>query len=391
LRTGGAHDDGERIGSAKAEARGDGAAHVPTACFDIPGRLLALQGIGGGLIHESYVATYEVSGQRRRYVHQRINTEVFRSPDALMDNIVRVTAHLRSKLAQGGCTDLDRRALSLVLARNAKRYCRDEAGGYWRTYRYIEGTRTCQSVDSRQRAFEAARAFGGFVDALADLPGPRLAETIPHFHDTPRRFQALADAVQRDPVGRAEGAKAELEFAWGRRSLGDLSAALHASGGLTERVVHNDTKVSNVLFDSATGEALCVVDLDTVMPGLVLHDFGDLVRSSVAAGSDSSTGSGAPTVRLRVFEALVAGYLAGTEDRLSEQETALLARAGQVVALELGIRFLKDYLEGDRYFKVERPGQNLDRCRRQFALLLDLERNEGAMARAVERARAERR
>jgi Ser/Thr protein kinase RdoA (MazF antagonist) len=380
--------------TAEAESRADSPApigfRVPTTCFDIPGRCLAVERIAGGLIHESYVATYQVSGQSLRYLHQRVNTEVFQCPEALMDNIVRVTTHLRAKLEQAGCAELGRRTLSLVLARDAKPSCRDEAGGYWRTYRYIEGTCTCQSMDSPQRAFEAARAFGWFVDALADLPGPRLAETIPHFHDTPRRFQALAEAVQRDPVGRAGGARPELEFAWSRRSLGDLLAELQARGDLAERVVHNDTKISNVLFDSATGEALCVVDLDTVMPGLVLYDFGDLVRSSVAAGSDSAADGEAPAVRLPVFEALVAGYMMGTRGRLSEQEAALLPRAGQVVALELGIRFLTDHLDGDRYFKVERPGQNLDRCRRQFGLLLNLERREAAMARAVEQARAQR-
>jgi Ser/Thr protein kinase RdoA (MazF antagonist) len=356
-------------------------------CYGALGRPVASERIDAGLIHESYVAAYETSQGLVRYLHQRINTHVFGDPEALMQNIARVTAHLRRKIEASGCPGAERRTLTVVPAGDGRPYCRDQLGRYWRTYRYIEGTHTYHGVDSPRRAFEAARAFGWFADALADLPGPRLAETIPQFHHAPRRFAALAEMVASDPLGRVAQARKEIDLAFSRRPLADSMARLQAPGGIGERVVHNDTKISNVLFDAVTGGALCVVDLDTVMPGLLLHDFGDLVRSSLGEDSEAQNGAEPRGLRLPVFEALVEGYLAGTGGRVLDEEVELFPLAGRVITLELAVRFLTDYLAGDHYFRAQRPGQNLDRCRRQLHLLLRMERSEGAMARAVERVR----
>jgi Ser/Thr protein kinase RdoA (MazF antagonist) len=221
------------------------------------------------------------------------------------------------------------------------------------------------------------------VALLADLPPPRLHETLVGFHDTPARLAALEAAVRADPLARAAGARAELDFIAARAATAGRLVKLARTGRLPERVVHNDTKLNNVLFDEATDEALCVVDLDTVMPGLVAHDFGDLVRSCISSRGEDE--AGAVNVRLPVFEALVEGYLAGAGAILIEAEVAELVFAARLITLELGARFLADHLTGDTYFSIERPGDNFARCRRQLALVAAMEANAGPMEAIVER------
>ncbi len=305
-------------------------------CMGPSGRLLESHVLRRGLIHDTYVAAYEADGRIRRYLHQRLNTQVFRDPEALMANIARVTAHLRAKLEEQGCTDVDRRVLTLVPARDGRSYCLDGAGAYWRTYHYIEGARAHDTIETPELAFQAAQAFGRFVCALAELPGPRLYETIPHFHDTPARFQALLDAVRQDPCRRAAAARAEIDLAVDREPLAGVLARLQSTGDLAERVAHNDTKISNVLFDALTGDALCVVDLDTVMPGLILHNVGDLIRTAAAAAPEGECAASFPALRLPVFEAVVRGYVAGAGTGLTEQEVMLFPVAATVVTLESG-------------------------------------------------------
>jgi len=326
--------------------------------FRFEGGLVAAEPYGPGHINDTFLV--RCSGAQ--YILQRINPDVFPDFDPQMGNIARVLDHLRAKEPD------PRRLLTLIRTEAGSSFLRED-GAVWRAYAFIEGGRTLRELDISQ-AREAAAAFGRFQRRLSDLPPPRLFETLPGFHDTTQRLRELDAARRANPLGRSEEGEADLGFAWKHERLTEVLSGPAGRGELPERVVHNDTKADNVLFDAKTGEALCVVDLDTVMPGLSLNDFGDLVRSVVSAGREDDPGGGG--VRLDVFQALAEGYLAETGDMLSVKEAELLPLAPKVIAYELGMRFLADYLQGDTYFKTSRPGQNLDRCRAQFRLVDDL-------------------
>jgi len=353
--------------------------------FQVQGTPVAVQPLVIGRIHDTYLVTREAGGRNWRYILQRINPRVFGSPGPMMDNIRRVTGHLRQRLAQEGHTDRADRVLSVVPARDGKSCWRDGEGAWWRMYTYVENTRSYDGADTPVVAYCGARAFGDFVRLLSDLPGPGLHETIPHFHDTPARLSALKQAIEADGLNRAAGARDAIDFALKREPFTRLLADRQAAGDLPERIVHNDTKINNVLFDRDTDEAVCVVDLDTVMPGLVLHDFGDLVRTTASPAGEEERDLDRIEVRLRIFEAVVEGYMAGAGASLSAREVDLMPWGAQVITLELGMRFLTDHLAGDSYFRTTRPGQNLDRARKQFRLLECMEAAIEEMAGVVER------
>jgi Ser/Thr protein kinase RdoA (MazF antagonist) len=350
-----------------------------TRAFQIGGVLKSAQPLGNGHINETFLAAFEDGGETSRFVVQRINSSVFKSPSAVMENVQRVLAHLSAKLS--GVPDAKRRALTLIPARDGMPFHRDEEGEYWRCYLYISGGRTFDTAQSPRQAYEAARAFGGFQALLADLPAPRLRDTIPDFHNTPKRLEALEAAAVSDRAGRLSRAAAEVDFARRRASVASL---LH--GNLPERIVHNDTKLNNVIMDDATGEGLCVVDLDTVMPGLSLHDFGDMVRACGTRAAEDERDLSKVEVEPELFESLARGYMAGAGPMLTPEERDLLPVAGQVLAFELGLRFLADFLNGDAYFKVHRQDHNLDRARAQFKLARSFSRQESVLRRIVETA-----
>lgn len=360
--------------------------------FDLPGRLLEARPFGSGHINETYVATFLDGDRLARFVFQRLNLHVFPDPDGVMENIARVLAHLRGKLEAAGLPDAERRAPRLLSTREGALYHRAAEGGCWRVYTLIEGARSYDVADSPARAYEAARAFGAFLCDLSDLPPPRLHETLPRFHHTPTHLARLEEVVERDPRNRASGARREIEAFLGdpkRRALARSLADLQESGALPERVIHNDTKLNNVLFDGETGRALCVVDLDTVMPGLSLHDFGDMVRTSTSPRPEDETDLARIEARPEIFEALVRGYLAPLRGVLTRAEIDQLVPAGQVITLECASRFLADYLAGDVYFRTHRPEQNLERCRAQLALLRSLEEREELLRAIAERVEHE--
>lgn len=341
--------------------------------FDVPGTLRDLQPVARGHINDTFVATYQTNGCQVRVIHQRINHHIFRDPPRMMDNIARVTDHLQRKLAEENLPDAHRRALRLIPTRTGLPYHRTANGDYWRTYHFIENTCSYDIVESPHEAYQAAREFGLFQRRLADLPGPRLHDTIPDFHHTPRRFAAFQRVLAADAHNRAIACRAEIAFAEQREPLTRALLDLAARGLVPERVTHNDTKINNVLLDAATGEAVCVIDLDTVMPGLSLYDFGDLVRTTVCPAAEDETQLDRVCVRPPFFEALVRGYLEATGQTLTAAERQHLTLAGILITYEVGLRFLTDYLDGDRYFKTHRPGHNLDRCRNQFRLVQCLE------------------
>jgi aminoglycoside phosphotransferase (APT) family kinase protein len=256
----------------------------------------------------------------------------------------------------------------------------DEDGDYWRAYYYISGARTYDAVENCEQAFQAARAFGRFQDLLAGTPPPRLHDTIPDFHNTPKRFEALLAAISADTAGRSVTTKPEIEFALLREPI----VSILQNANLPERVTHNDTKFNNVLLDDATGEGICVVDLDTVMPGLAPYDFGDMVRTTTSPTEEDEQDLSKVTMQFPMFEALVRGYLSSARGFLTKDEQRLLAFSGKLITFEIGIRFLTDYLSGDTYFKIHREGHNLDRCRAQFKLVQSIELQEERMERLVE-------
>jgi aminoglycoside phosphotransferase (APT) family kinase protein len=341
--------------------------------FLIPGQFLSAEPYGSGHINDTYCVVFDQAGARVRYIFQRINQRVFKNPVALMENISRVTAHLGAKFA--GQPDFSRRALTLIPTLDGAAVYRDETGDFWRVYLFIEKARTYDAVQSEAQAFQAAKAFGLFQRQLADLPVPRLHDTIPDFHHTPKRFAALEKAIESDPLNRAEQVKAEIEFALRRKAI----ASVLLDAQLPERVTHNDTKFNNVMLDDVTGEGICVIDLDTVMPGLVLYDFGDMIRTTTSPAKEDEPDLSRVTMQFGMFEALARGYLASVGDVLTAAEKSHLAFSGKLITFEIGLRFLTDFLMGDTYFKIHRPNHNLDRCRTQFRLVESIEQQEERM------------
>ena len=357
--------------------------------FAMAGDLLGFQPCGHGLINDTYEVRYNQGGVAVRYVIQRINHHVFQRPELVMDNIVRVTTHIGKKLSATGGGDIARRVLTLVPARNGKLWYKDAAGNTWRVYVYIENAVAHDRVESPAVAEEAARAFGEFQQLLVDLKGPRLADTIPNFHHTRSRYNALMQAVEDDAAGRVKSVRAELDWVREREAVVDVLLNLQASGDLPERITHNDTKINNVMMDQATGEGICVMDLDTVMPGLVLYDFGDLVRATTISTAEDALELDQVRMRRSLFDALVRGYIKGTGGFLTDKEVEYLAFSGKLITLETGIRFLTDYLNGDQYFKTTRPLHNLDRFRVQAKMVESIESQETAMQGTVETYRAQ--
>ncbi|MGH7952786.1 MAG: phosphotransferase enzyme family protein [Limisphaerales bacterium] len=348
-----------------------------TRHFQIHGEFLSAEPYGSGHINDTYCVIFDQGGARLRYILQRINHNIFKNPVALMENIQRVTAHLEKKSA--GERDQNRRALTLIPTHDGRPFYFDEQGNYWRTYIFIEKARTFDSAESPKQTFEAAKAFGHFQKMLADLPAPRLHDTIPDFHHTPKRFAALEKAIEADSANCARFAKPEIEFALKRKAI--VGVLLDAK--LPERATHNDTKFNNVMLDDATGEGICVIDLDTVMPGLALYDFGDMVRTTTSPVKEDERNLSKVTMQFPMFEALVRGYLATASEFLTGAEKEFLAFSGKLITFEIGIRFLADFLAGDIYFKVHRENHNLDRCRTQFKLVESIEQQEEQMNKLV--------
>jgi thiamine kinase-like enzyme len=349
--------------------------------FQIDGEFLEATPFGSGHINDSYRVVFLQAGVPARYVVQRINQDIFKNPSALMENIQRVTSHIAAKVA--GDSNCNRNLLTLVPDREGRAWHTDANGNHWRAYHFIEGARTYDAVQSTEQAFQAAKAFGQFQKLLVDLPAPRLHDTIPDFHHTPKRFNAFEQAIAGiagDVANRATLTKPEIEFAFARQSI--TNALLNAN--LLERITHNDTKFNNVMLDDATGEGICVIDLDTVMPGLAPNDFGDMVRTTTSPAEEDERDLSKVTMQFPMFEALLRGYLTSTTSFLTKAEKQNLVLACKLITFEQGIRFLTDYLSNDTYYKVRRVDHNLDRCRVQFKLVESIEQQEDRLHRLVQ-------
>jgi hypothetical protein len=347
--------------------------------FQIYGEILHAETFKIGHINETYSATYDQGGMRVRYIHQKINKNVFKNPPAVMKNVMRVTTHIRRRLETQDARDITRRSLVVIPTRDGQSHYRSPDGEYWRTFVFIEGVQTFEAVQSPDQALEAGRAFGEFQSLLVDLPDGRLNETILGFHNTRQRFAALQQAIQRDHVNRAQAAGPEIEFALKHEPLVNVILDAMAKKKIPERITHNDTKFNNVMLDTVTGEAKCVVDLDTVMPGCALYDFGDMVRTTTSPTLEDEQDLSKVKMQMPMFKKLAEGYLATAGRFLTRAERALISFSGKLITFEIGIRFLTDHLSGDTYFRIHRPDHNLDRCRTQFKLVESIERQEKAM------------
>lgn len=347
-------------------------------CAQYPecGRCIGVEVLAGGHINDTYLAKYEVTGGVRSLVHQRINHNVFKDVPSVMENVVRVTEHARIWFSKNGVSDVERRVQMVYPTRDGNYYWQDSSGNYWRTQDYIANAFSRVTPESSDDAYEAAFAFGMFQRVVADLDKPRLHETIPDFHNTPQRFSAFEASVAGDSCGRLNTCQAEVSWILDQKPWHAMIQQAWNAKTLPERVVHNDAKVANVLFDQDTSEGLAVIDLDTVMPGLSVHDFGDLVRSTTCTAAEDETDLSKVNVDVDMFSALAAGFLNGAGELLTREERSMLLLGAKTIILEQATRFLKDHLDGDTYFRVYRPNHNLDRARTQIQLLKSIQTND---------------
>ena len=346
--------------------------HEVIAAYDFPETLLGAVRYGSGHINDTFcVVCQPKEGKPIRYILQGLSLAAFPRQDELMENFIGITSHLRKKIARAG-GDPMRETLNLVLTRDGKPYYTDAAGRVWRLTHFVENTVCLQKATPE--LFEAsARAFGRFQRLLADFPAETLHETIVNFHNTEDRFRKLLTALEADKLGRAKEVAAELQFAMDRKA--DCSVALDAlrKGKLPLRVTHNDTKLNNVLIDGQTGEGLCIIDLDTTMPGLSIYDFGDSIRFGANHSAEDEKDLNKVNFDIELYARYTRGFLEGADGELTRVELDYLPWGAKLMTLECGIRFLTDYLDGDNYFRIHYPEQNLDRCRTQFKLVADME------------------
>ncbi len=335
--------------------------------FDLLGDFLSAAPYGSGHINDTFCVNINQAGKKVRYIFQRINHNIFKNPVALMENITRVTEHCRRSLDANNA-DASRRALTLVKSKAGDNFVVED-GNYWRCYLFIENARTYDVPKTTEQIYQAARAFGNFQSILATLKGKPLNETIPDFHNSKKRYQDLLSAIEADEYSRVQSAKPEIEKIRSLSEIFERLPALVAKGAVPLRITHNDTKINNVMIDDQSGEGICVIDLDTVMPGLALYDFGDMMRTTTSPSDEDEKDLSLVGLQLPRFEALLRGYLSTAKSFLNDYEIENLVLSGMVITLTIGVRFLQDYLRGDSYFKTKYPEHNLVRCRTQIKLV----------------------
>ncbi len=347
--------------------------------FGIRGEVMKVTPVCEGLINVTRLVEFD---ENRKYMLQRINTYVFKNPDELMENIVGVTEFIKNEIKKTG-GDIDREVLSFVKCDNGKYFYTDSDGSCWRVYKYIDNSLTYNRSDSAAKFESAGRAFGRFMKLLADYPAQTLHETIENFHNTAVRYAAFVSAVNEDVCGRKAKVESEIKFVTDREEDAGKLVRLLSEGKLPMRVTHNDTKLNNVLFDIDTDESICVIDIDTVMPGLSLYDFGDSIRSGANTAAEDEKDLDKVELDLALFKGYAKGYLSQTKDFLTDTEKENLVFSSKLMTFECGMRFLTDYLNGDRYFRIDYPEHNLVRARNQFKLVSDIEKKSCEMEKII--------
>jgi len=335
--------------------------------FQVEGQPVSFRHYGNGHINDTFLLCCD-----RRYILQRINTEVFSDPVSLMNNIDSVTSFLRKEIIKRN-GDPDRETLNLVRTKEDAPFYKDSTGGYWRIYHFIPDASCEDQADNPEIFRRAGKIVGEFQQGLSAFPAEKLSVTIPHFHDTPKRYRDFLRAVNEDSCHRAGIASSEIEFMTEHEKICRKADDMLKEGSLPLRVTHNDTKLNNIMFDRKTGQALCLIDLDTVMPGLSIFDFGDAIRFGANTAAEDETDLSRVSLSIPLFEAYAEGFLSGCGRSLTDAEISMLPEGALTMTLECGMRFLTDFLSGDRYFHIARENHNLDRCRTQFRLAADME------------------
>lgn len=349
------------------------------------GVLLNAEPYGSGHINGTYLLTYDVNGEEVKTILQLINKVVFPKPEEVMENIANVTEHLKKKIIENGGDPL-RETLNIIPAKDGKTYYVDADGNYWRDYVFVTDATSFDQVEKPEDFYESAVSFGNFQCLLADFPAETLHETIAKFHDTRHRFATFKKAVADDVVGRAAGVQEEIQFVLDREeSIANYFAELLDKGELPLRVTHNDTKLNNIMIDNATGKGICVIDLDTVMPGLAMNDFGDSIRFGASTAAEDEQDLSKVSCSMDLFDIYAKGFIEGCQGKLTEKEIELLPMGAMTMTYECGMRFLTDYLQGDTYFKIHRENHNLDRCHTQFKLVADMEAKMDEMAAIIKK------
>lgn len=335
--------------------------------FKISGTPISIERYGNGHINDTYLLTTQKDGKETKYIFQGINGSVFKFPEQIMENIEKVTEFLRRKSS-------GEKVMSLVPTESGGYFYKDKDGKFWRMYDFIENSLCLDKVDSVNDFYECAVAFGSFQRDLADFPADTLFETIPDFHNTEKRYNDFLSSVSKNASGRAQNAEKEIAFIKERADFYPLLFSAHKNGALPLKVTHNDTKSNNVMLDADTHKALCVIDLDTIMPGFSVTDFGDAVRFGASTAAEDEPDLEKVEFSLELYNAYLNGFLEGCGGMLSKEEIMLLPEGARMMTLECGMRFLADYIDGDVYFKTAYPEHNLVRARTQLKLAADMER-----------------
>ena len=342
------------------------------AAFEYAGEFVTCEELKAGNINATYKLTFKNGDADMYYILQKINTNVFRDPDGLMENVGRVTEHIRAKLDENDA-NIERRVLHFLKTKNGSYTYYDEEGKCWRSYVYVDKATAHNAISEPVLFYEAGKGFGAFQKDLFDFPAEVLHETIPNFHNTKSRFDSFEEAVKNDAAGRVKDIAAEIEFVRARKELASSIVDKLASGELPTRVTHNDTKLNNILIDDATKKAICVIDLDTIMPGSSLYDYGDAIRFGANTAAEDEPDTSKISVNMELFELFTKGFVEECAKSFDKSEILALPLGALVMTYELVIRFLTDYINGDTYFKILYPEHNIVRTRAQMKLLSELE------------------
>ena len=352
--------------------------------YQFVGELVDVRPYGSGHINDTYLVTLKENDEEKKVILQRMNKSIFTKPVELMENVLGVTSYLRERIIENG-GDPERETLNVIPTAEGKPYFVDSEGEYWRAYKFITGATSYDAVETPEDFYQSAVSFGNFQRLLAEYPAETLHETIEGFHDTKARFAVFKKAVEEDVCGRAASVQKEIDFVLAHEDVANVFGDMLAKGELPLRVTHNDTKLNNFMIDDATRKGICVIDLDTVMPGLAMNDFGDSIRFGASTAAEDEQDLSKVSCDMGLFEIYTKGYIEGCGGRLTQKEIEMLPMGAKVMTFECGMRFLTDYLEGDHYFKIHREGHNLDRCRTQFKLVEDMEAKWNTMQEIVKK------
>ena len=353
--------------------------------FRYEGVLIDERPYGSGHINDTYLLTFEIAEMGTiKVILQRMNKNIFTKPIELMENILNVTSYLRKKIIENG-GDPDRETLNVIRTVDDMPYFVDSEGEYWRSYKFITDATSYDQVESPEDFYQSAVAFGNFQRLLAEYPAETLHETIEGFHDTKARFQVFKKAVEDDVCGRAASVQKEIQFVLEHEHLANVFADLLEKKEIPLRVTHNDTKLNNIMIDNKTRKGICVIDLDTVMPGLAMNDFGDSIRFGASTATEDEQDLSKVSCDMELFDLYAKGFIEGCGGKLTEKEIDLMPTGAMVMTFECGMRFLTDYLQGDTYFKIHRENHNLDRCRTQFKLVKEMEAKWDTMREIIDK------